>query len=296
MDLSIIIVNYNTKGLLRETLESIYKNPTYREFEIIVVDNGSSDGSQEMVKKEFPDVILIENKQNLGFAKANNIGIKIAKGKYILLLNSDTEVLRGTLDSCIDFLEKDEAKEIGILGCKVMLPDGKLDLACRRGFPTPKNSFFKIFGLAKLFPKSRFFAGYNLTYLDENQSYEVDSVVGAFMLIRREVIDKIGLLDEDYFMFGEDIDFCFRAKQNGFKVYYYADAKIIHHKRGSGRNLKVLSAFYDSMWIFYRKHYYDKYPKSLALLIFITIRLIKLLKLVETKIKNTFSEREKGHA
>ncbi|MEZ0537120.1 glycosyltransferase family 2 protein [Caldicellulosiruptoraceae bacterium PP1] len=288
MDLSIIIVNYNTINLLRDTLKSIFENPPKKySFEVIVVDNNSQDKSPDMVENEFKNALLIRNKSNDGFSVANNIGIKKAQGKYILLLNSDTQILKDTLDKCLDFMEQENNKKIGILGCKVLLTNGKLDIACRRGFPTPKNSFFKIFGLSKLFPKNRFFAGYNLTYLDENKSYEVDSVVGAFMLIRKEVIEEIGLLDEDFFMFGEDIDYCFRAKKNNWKVYYFADAVIYHHKKGSGRtNPKVISAFYDSMWIFYKKHYIDEYPKTVAVLIYIAVKSIKYLKLLSAKLKS----------
>lgn len=273
--LSIIIVNYNTKYLLKKTIESVYSSNPKIDFEIIVVDNASSDGSRELIKQEFKDVILIENPQNYGFSKGNNLGIKKAKGKYILLLNSDTEVLDSTVDKCINFMERSKNANIGILGCKVLLPNRKLDIACRRGFPTPLNSFFKFVGFAKLFPKSKLFNGYNLTYLDENVSCDVDCVVGAFMLIRREVIEDIGLLDEDYFMFGEDVDYCYRSKQKGWRVYYYADASIIHKKGGSGRkNPKVIKAFYESMWIFYKKHYLKKYPKILGIIIYVSVKML----------------------
>lgn len=273
--LSIIIVNYNTKNLLYHTIESIYNSHPKYAYEIIVVDNASEDGSVEMIKTMFRDVKLVQNTKNLGFSKGNNIGITISKEKYILLLNSDTEIQSKTLDRCVEFLNKPENYRIGILGCKVLLPNGKLDIACRRGFPTPLNSFFKFVGLAKLFPKSKLFNGYNLTYLDENVSCDVDCVVGAFMLIRREVIEDIGLLDEDYFMFGEDVDYCYRAKQKGWRVYYYADASIIHKKGGSGRkNPKVIKAFYESMWIFYKKHYLKKYPKILGIIIYVSVKVL----------------------
>jgi len=251
MYLSIIIVNFNTLELLKKCLNSIEKYHPICDYEVIVLDNASTDGSSEYIKG-LKGGILCD--ANLGFAKANNIAINRARGDYVLLLNPDTEVFTDIFDKCLEVMELN--KSIGILGCRVMLACGGLDIACRRGFPTLWNSFCKFSGLNKAFPKAKLFSGYNLTYLDENESSNVDCVMGAYMLIRRETIDLIGLLDEDYFMYGEDLDYCLRAKTNGYEVYYYGDAGIIHHKRASSKkSKKALFEFYNSMKIYYRKHY-----------------------------------------
>mgnify|MGYP000949353737 CR=1 FL=1 len=284
MKLSIIIVNYNTAVLLNKCINSIRRYCPAHEYEIFIVDNASDDDSRVYIKGLSNSVCSILNEKNMGFACANNLAIRKAKGKYILLLNPDTEVLDGTLDKCIDYMDKHTT--IGILGCKVLLPDGKLDLACRRGFPDLWNSFCRFSGLAKLFPKSKLFSGYNLTYLDESKSYPVDSVVGAFMMVRREVIDQIGLLDEDFFMYGEDIDWCYRAKQAGWEVFYYADAAIIHHKRASSKqSKKALIEFYRSMSIFYHKHYAQKHNRIVNVLVYSAIKILAGIKIFINSIK-----------
>ena len=219
MNLSIIIVSYNNKKLLKQTLDSIYDTIQKINYEIIIVDNNSMDGSIDLVKQNYRQIIIIENKKNLGFSCANNIGINQAKGRYMLLLNSDTVVTDNCFEKCIKYM--DEHPDIGALGCKVVLSDGKLDPACKRSFPTPEVSFYRMTGLSWLFPKSKRFGRYNLTYLDEDAIHEVDSLVGAFMMVRREGIEQVGLLDEDFFMYGEDIDWCYRIKQAGWKIVYY---------------------------------------------------------------------------
>lgn len=188
IELSIIIVNYNVKAFLQNCLLSIQKATEKIPVEIIVVDNASDDGSADLVKKNFPEVKLIESKENLGFSRANNIGLKIAQGKYICLINPDTIVEEDTFKEMIRFMESND--QVGLAGCKILNPDGTFQLACRRSFPTPWVAFTKIIGLSKLFPQSRLFARYNLTYLDENQSYEVDAVSGSFMFFRREIYEK----------------------------------------------------------------------------------------------------------
>ncbi len=284
MDLSIIIVNYNTRELLHTALETIRKNPPATAYEIFVVDNASTDGSKEYLKETANGINIILNEQNIGYSAANNIAIRKSKGRYILLLNPDTEVLEGTLTKCITFM--DTQPEIGILGCKVMLPDGQLDLACRRGFPNIKNAFFKFTGLANMFPKSKYFAGYNLTYLDENESYPVDSVVGAFMMLRQETIAEIGLLDETFFMYGEDIDWCYRAKESRWTVYYYAEAEIIHHKRASSKSSrKALIAFYQSMTLFYKKHYAKKHNFLVNTIVYMAISIMGKIKILLNEYK-----------
>ena len=255
VDLSIIIVNYNVKEFLENALISIKKAIEGINAEIFVVDNASEDGSVEMIKQKFPDVNLIANSENLGFAKANNQALKLAKGKYILLINPDTIVQEDTFRVLLSFLESHP--ECGMVGCKVLNPDGTLQLACRRSFPTPWVAFTKMIGLSSLFPKSKIFAKYNLTYLDPDEVAEVDAVSGSFMMIRREVYEKVGGLDEDFFMYGEDIDWCYRIKKAGWKIYYVPFTQIIHFKGESTKrsNIDEIRVFYEAMKIFVRKHY-----------------------------------------
>ncbi|MCL6098115.1 MAG: glycosyltransferase family 2 protein, partial [Bacteroidetes bacterium] len=199
-DLSIIIVNYNVKEFLLNMLDSVQKAAKTISAEIIVVDNASDDGSVESIKEKFPSIKLIVNEKNIGFGAANNIAMLHALGKYFLLINPDTIVREDTFTKMISFFEQNP--EAGIAGCKVLNADGTLQLACRRGFPGPWTSFTKVMGLSTLFPKSRLFARYNLTYLDENKTYEVDAVSGAFMMMRKQVYDKIGGFDREFFMYG----------------------------------------------------------------------------------------------
>jgi len=259
IDLTIIIVNYNTKDLLENTIQSVIDTIQSIKYEIVVVDNSSSDGSIELVKKKYPQVNLIENKDNLGFPKANNIGIKKAVGRYILLLNSDTKVLEMCIEKCVEYM--DSNIEVGALGCKLVLANGNLDHACKRGFPTPEASLYYILKLHKLFPDSKKFGQYTLNYLPINEINEVDALTGAFMMVRKEVISKVGLLDETFFMYGEDLDWCFRIKEAGYMVIYYPEATTIHYKGGSSkrRRYKTIYEFHRAMYIFYNKHYRYKY-------------------------------------
>lgn len=263
MELSIIIVNYKTLKLTSNCIDSIIKSNTKGlDYEIIVVDNASADGSIEAIQKQFPRVKTIINNENQGFSKANNLGIKAAIGEYILLLNSDTIVELNTLKGAYDFIK--DHKHIGALGCKILLPSGKLDVACKRSFPTPMNGIYHSLNLDDAFPESVRFGEYNLTFVDENKTCSIDCIMGAFMMVPRKVIEVVGMLDEDYFMYGEDVDWCYRIKNAGYQVMYYPEVRIFHHKKASGigkRNPKVVEAFYDSMVIFYNKHYQDKYSK-----------------------------------
>ncbi|MCF8241117.1 MAG: glycosyltransferase [Melioribacteraceae bacterium] len=254
IDLSIIIVNYNVKEFLQNLFASIEKAAQNLSHEIIVVDNASDDGSRELLDEKYPDVKLIANKKNVGFGVANNQGLEIAKGKYILLINPDTIVKEDTFTSLIKFFENNP--DAGMAGCKVLNPDGTLQLACRRSFPGPWVSFTKVAGLSKIFPKSKLFAQYNLTYLDENQSYEVDAISGAFMMMRKETYEKVGGFDPQFFMYGEDLDLCYRIKSAGFKVYYVHETEIIHYKGESTKRSSIdeTKVFYDAMMIFVRKH------------------------------------------
>ncbi len=254
MDLSIITVNYNVKEFLQNLIHSIHKAAGSLTYEIIIVDNASSDGSVDFISQKFPEVKLIANDRNLGFGKANNQGLKIAKGNYILLINPDAIVSEDTFTNMISFFESHPS--VGLAGCKILNPDGTLQLACRRSFPGPWTSFCKVTGLSNLFPNSRLFARYNLTYKDENESYEVDAISGSFMMMKREVYEKTGGFDEDYFMYGEDLDLCYRIQQAGYKVYYVHETQIIHYKGESTRRsgLDETKFFYDAMHLFVKKH------------------------------------------
>ncbi|MEW6506533.1 MAG: glycosyltransferase [Bacteroidota bacterium] len=255
IDLSIIIVNYNVKEFLLNLLQSIENAKNNYALEIIVVDNASDDGSVELIKEKYPYVKLIVNKTNVGFGSANNQALEIACGKYFLLINPDAIVKENTFKEMIEFFER--TQDAGISGCKVLNPDGTLQLACRRGFPGPWTSFTKVMGLSRLFPNSRLFARYNLTYLDENQTYEVDAVSGAFMMIRKELYQKIGGFDQQFFMYGEDLDLCYRTQKSGYKVFYVHTTEIIHFKGESTKRSRMdeTKVFYDAMHLFVRKHF-----------------------------------------
>lgn len=254
MDLSVIVVSYNTESLLIQTLESVRFAGEACDLEVYVVDNGSTDNSVQSVRELFPEVTLICNDKNVGFATANNQAIRQSAGRYVLLLNSDTVVRHDTFRVMIDFLDTNST--VGAAGCKVVKPDGQLDLACRRSFPTVTNAIYHFLRLDKLFPHSERFARYNLTFLDPDLSYQVDSLVGAFMMVRREAIVQAGLLDEAFFMYGEDIDWCYRIKDSGWQIWYVASTSIVHLKGGSGRRrVKVSYEFYRAMLVYFKKHH-----------------------------------------
>ncbi|SDM71516.1 Glycosyltransferase, GT2 family [Paenibacillus jilunlii] len=259
VDVSIIVLNYNTCRLTMDCLRSVYDSETNFVYEIILIDNNSRDDSVEKISREFPGVMLIANSENVGYARGNNQGMEVASGRYVLLLNSDTVVLKDTLQTMISFM--DDRPDLGASGCKVILPDGSLDKACKRGFPTPSASFYYAFGFSKLFPDRPRFNGYQLGYLDPDQDYPVDCLVGAFMLLRRETIEQVGGLDEDFFMYGEDLDWCFRIKEAGWGIYYYPKTSIIHLKGGSARRrpFKIVYEFHRAMILFHRKHYSKRY-------------------------------------
>jgi hypothetical protein len=282
-DLAIVIVNYNTRDLLRDCLKSIYASRGDFDFQVWVVDNASTDGSAAMVGAEFPQTHLIESSINGGYAYANNLGLRAAGftnsktsevfrdlgglgWRFALLLNPDTVLPPDALANMLGFME--EHPDAGVAGPRLVLSDGSLDLACRRSFPTPEVSFYRLAGLSKLFPRSRRFGRYNLTYLDEHQTAEVDSVVGAFMLVRGEAIQQVGLLDERFFMYGEDLDWAKRIKDAGWKVYYNADVTVFHVKRAVSRySARAQIEFYRAMKLFYEKHYARDTPRWLHWLV-----------------------------
>ncbi len=274
IELSIIIVNYNVKAFLQNCLISILKAVENIPNEIIVVDNASDDGSIELIEKNFPEVILIKSDRNLGFSSANNLALRQSRGKYICLINPDTIVQENTFLELISFAKNNE--KIGLAGCKIINPDGSFQLACRRSFPTPWVAFTKVIGLSKLFPKLKIFSKYNLTYLDENKTYEVDAISGSFMFLRRDVYEKIGGLDEDFFMYGEDLDWCYRVKESGYKVYYVHSTQIIHFKGESTRrsNLDEVKIFYDAMRLFVKKHFSSSWLLGIFLQFAINLRSI----------------------
>lgn len=257
MDISVIIVSYNVKEFLRGALKSVFHALESGKLtgEVFVVDNDSEDDSVRMVQEEFPQVRLHALKENLGFGKANNIALREATGDYLLLLNPDTIVAEDTLEKMIAFMRSNP--KAGMSGCKLLNADGSFQLSCRRGFPTPWASFTKLFGLSSLFPNSKLFAQYNLTYLPVNETYEVDALGGAFMLLSREAYEKTQGFDEDYFMYGEDLDLCFRVKKAGLAVYYAPVTATIHFKGESTKrsSLNEVKVFYDAMHIFIKKNY-----------------------------------------
>lgn len=258
MDLGIVILNYNTRDLLRDCLRSLAETRGIA-IDLTVVDNASQDDSVAMLSAEFPDTRLIVSRTNGGYAYGNNLALRdfLARPnppRALMLLNTDTIVPPDALRLLMDFL--DTHPDAGIVGPKLLLRDGSLDLACRRSFPTPEISFYRMLGLSKLFPRSRRFGRYNLTYLDENETAPVDSVVGAAMLMRTAALQQAGLLDETFFMYGEDLDLALRIKQKGWNAYYYPRAQIMHYKRQSSRQSKKAQVeFYRAMYLFYLKHY-----------------------------------------
>ncbi|MGV2963545.1 glycosyltransferase family 2 protein [Paenibacillus sp. AGC30] len=283
-DASIIIVNYNTRQLTLDCLASVYATHTSYRLEIIVIDNASHDGSVEAIREVYPSVQLIANNHNTGFAVANNQGIKVAIGRYILLLNSDTVIQPDTLQTMVGFM--DRHPEMGASGCKVILPDGSLDKACKRGFPTPSASFYYAFGISRLFPDRPKFNQYQLGHLSPDDEYPVDCLVGAFMLVRRETIEQVGGLDETFFMYGEDIDWCYRIKEAGWGIFYYPRTYIVHYKGGSARRkpLKITYEFHRAMWVFHRKHYAKKYNLLTNTAVWVGISLKFTLSLLRSKL------------
>jgi GT2 family glycosyltransferase len=280
MQLSVIIVNYNVKYFLEQALHSVYKAMRGVDGEVFVVDNNSADGSCEMVRRKFPQAIVIENKTNTGFSVANNQAIKQAKGKYVLLLNPDTVVEEDCFTACIEFMEKHQ--DAGALGVKMIDGKGRFLPESKRSLPTPQVAFYKMFGFASIFPKSKTFGRYHLGFLSNDEVHEVEVLSGAFMFIRKAALDKIGLLDEDYFMYGEDIDLSYRITQGGYKNYYFPDTTIIHYKGESTKKTSVnyVFVFYRAMIIFAQKHYSNKHAKLFSLLISFAIYIRACISLI----------------
>lgn len=305
IDLSIVIVSYNTKDFLLNCLHSIEQNSRDAlNIEVIIVDNASVDGTTDEISKlKYPiskkniTFKFIQNKKNVGFSAANNIGVTESKGTYVLFLNPDTVLHENTLETMVSFM--DFNKECGAATCRLELTDGTLDDASHRGFPTPWNSFSHFSGLSKIFPKSKLLNGYSLAYLDTSKIHEIDACAGAFMIVRRTAGEQVDWWDEDFFFYGEDLDFCYRLKKSDWKIYFVPTASILHFKGVShgmksiskeittaSRETKIRStkARFDAMKIFYKKHYVEKYPRVISLMVEIAIRIRERLNL--SKIEN----------
>ena len=276
MDLSVVIVNYQTFELTKNTINSILEYEYPFSYEIFVVDNASSDDSLARLKDYFKDnVRFIASEENNGFAAGNNQALRKATGRYQLLLNSDTIVWENTLENIYDYMEKHE--DVGACGCRVLLEDGELDKACKRSFPNVKNSFIRLFHV----PVKSKDDNYNLTDLPDDEVYEIDCLTGAFMFIRKDALDQVGLLDETFFMYGEDIDLCYRIKQGGWKIIYYGKSKITHLKGASSKKQKskLIYEFYRAMYIYYKKHHAFESVFIVNWMVYLGIALLCLLKL-----------------
>lgn len=276
MDLSVVIVNYQTFELTKNTINSILEYSYPFSLEIIVVDNASGDDSLSRLKGCFKDnVIFIASSENNGFAAGNNQALEIAKGKYVLLLNSDTIVWEDTLENVYGYMEKHS--DVGTAGCRVVLENGDLDKACKRTFPNVKNSFFRLFHV----PTKSKDDNYNLVDLPDDEVYEIDCLTGAFMFIRKDALDDVGFLDETFFMYGEDIDLCFRIKEAGWKIIYYGKSKITHFKGASSKKQKskLIYEFYRAMYIYYKKHHANESSFIVNIVVYFGIFVLLVLKL-----------------
>lgn len=295
--LGIVIVNYRTPEMLRDCLRSIFMSEGVSPA-VCVVDNASGDDSAAMVRREFPQVTLFVQPKNQGYAHANNIGFKHFgfsaevggavtphAPDYILLLNPDTLLPATALAEMLAFMEQHPG--CGAAGPKLIRADGSLDKACRRSFPSPEVSLWRLTGLSKLFPKHERFGRYNLTYIEDDQTIELDSVVGAFMLMRREALQQAGLLDETFFMYGEDLDLAYRIKQAGWQIWYNAAVTVMHYKGSSSKQVSSQSIFhfYDAMRIFHRKHYQQSLPHPLNVAIESAIWVLCRLMLVRNALR-----------
>lgn len=276
MDLSVVIVNYQTFELTKNTINSILEYSYPFSVEVIVVDNASSDDSLSKLRQYFNDKVkFIASKTNDGFAAGNNQALRIVDSKYVLLLNSDTIVWKNTLKDIYDYMEKNS--DVGACGCQVLLEDNTLDKACKRSFPNVKNSFFRLFHI----PTNSKDDNYNLDDLDDDGIHEIDCLTGAFIFARKNVLDDVGFLDETFFMYGEDIDLCYRIKKAGWKIVYYGKDKITHFKGASSKKQrsKLIYEFYRAMYIYYKKHHSQESNFIINLIVYFGIVILCVLKL-----------------
>ncbi len=269
--ISIVIVNWKTPKLLASCLDSVLSGDNLPHLEIFVVDNASCDGSVEMLQERYPGVILIANSSNVGFPKACNQAIEKASGQYILLLNPDTLVVADAISRLAGFLDSHD--DCGAVGPKILNRDGSLQLACRRSFPDPLAAFFRVTYLSRLFPQYPLFAKYNLTYEDPDKILEVDGLSGSCMMVRRTVSDQVGALDDEWFMYGEELDWCWRIKQAGYKIFYLPEAVIYHYHGAASRQRPVQAtiALHHGLSLFYRKHIAQRYPAPFNWLVYAAI-------------------------
>lgn len=287
--ISIVIVNYRVPEHLRETIRSIQDADLYNRTEIIVVDNASEDNSRERITNEFHTVNWIQLKYNIGFGKACNVGVQNARGTYILLLNPDTMIAKNTLSASVDFMKTHP--DAGVMGPKILNSDGTLQASCKRGFPTPSATFYHFSGLSRLFPKSKRFGRYNLTFMDPDTSGKVDAISGSFMFLSRSVFLEIGGFDEQFFLYGEDIDLCYRIHKKGYSIWYHPETQIIH-KKGKSSSKSVLRsrfAFYEAMVLFSRKHKKAHQTFFPGWLVFIGILMISFINIALNFIRHFFS-------
>ena len=300
--LSIIIVSYNVRYFLEQCLIStkIAINELNQKYgnnsaEILVVDNNSADDSCEMIKHNFPEVKLIENKTNTGFSTANNQAISIANGKYVLLLNPDTFVNSDIFVKVIDFL--DTKPQAGGLGVKMIDGFGRFQPESKRGLPTPMTSLFKITGLAKLCKESKIYGRYYMSYLPEDEINEIEILSGAVMFMKKSVLDEIGFLDETFFMYGEDIDLSYRIIKSGYKNYYFPKTNIIHYKGESTKknSSKYVKAFYGSMIIFAKKHFFKSKINPFVLITKIAVFFLSIIAYLKNLLYNLFKNKQKNH-
>jgi GT2 family glycosyltransferase len=256
---SAIVVSYNVKDLLLDCLGALFEG-TDVPLEVIVIDNNSRDGSAAAVESEFPQVKVHRMRKNVGFGKANNVGLEMASGRFILVLNPDVMVRPGCIGELADFLLV--RPDVGAVGPRLVRPDGRADPAGRRAFPTPSIAFYRLSGLSRLFPRSPRFGRYNMGHLSANRVHEVDAGTAACLMVRRAAITKVGFFDPAYFMYGEDLDLCYRLKQGGWKIFYVPSAQALHIKGASSRQetARMLYEFHSAMWTFHHKHYADELP------------------------------------
>jgi len=284
--ITISIVSYNSLNFLRECLDSILKDPPALEYEIIVVDNASCDGTVEFVRKNYPEITLISNSRNIGFAAANNRAIEKSNSKYILLMNSDCRVYKKSLDNLVEFMEKNPG--VGITGPKIVNSDGTIQLSCRR-FPSLLNAAAHTI-LADIFPHNPFSKKYKLADICRDNTFKVDWVSGSCMIIRKKSLEDTGVLDEKYFMYVEDLDICYRMWQKNWEVYYYPKALIMHHVAGSSSGKKIKSSFRMQKSVFY--FFWKNYRKDWRIILIPLLILILGFRLFLSIVKNSFSKRK----
>lgn len=288
-DITAVIVHYETPDLLARCLAAL-RSSTGVALETVVIDNASHDFDERIVSDALPDATLLRNTRNRGFAVASNQGLRVARGRYLLLINPDTIVELDTLAVLVAYL--DEHPGVGCATARLEMEDGQLDLACRRSFPTPARALYRLALLSRLFPRNPRFGAYNMTYLDDDIETEIDAPCGAFMLVRAETMAAVGLLDERYFMYGEDLDWAFRIKAAGWRIMYVPVARAMHVKRAASRSnrTRTIRAFHEAMRIFYSEHYESSYPRLLSWLVYRGIDVRELLELASARL----SRRTKG--